>query len=49
MKVKKEGKLHLNKTTIVNFETRLDRDEQKAIKGGTGNEPAQTTDLAVLC
>ena len=49
MKQKKEVKLRLNKTTIVDFDIRLGSDEQKVIKGGTGNDPVLTTDVLVFC
>jgi len=44
MKEKKEKKLRLDKITIQDLNSTLDRDEQKAVKGGSG-----TTDLIAFC
>lgn len=44
-----EKKLFLNKITVWNFEYVLDRDAQKAIKGGADNTQTKTTDIIVFC
>ncbi|MCP5104912.1 MAG: hypothetical protein GY950_16115 [bacterium] len=49
MKKQKEKKLQLNKLTIKNLDADLDRDEQKKIKGGTGNDPQPNTVIPVYC
>ena len=44
MKLKKDKKLRLDKITIRDLDSILERDEQKAVRGGLG-----TTDLAAFC
>ena len=44
MKKQEEKKLRLGKITIQDLDSTLDRDEQKAVKGGSG-----TTDLIAFC
>jgi hypothetical protein len=48
MKETKEKKLSLKKTTIWNHDSILDRDEQKAARGGTGNE-LRRTEIIIFC
>lgn len=45
----KEKKLQLKKITIQNLNALLDREEQKAIKGGTDVVPFGTTDVPIYC
>lgn len=49
MKKNSGKKLTLGKVTIQDFQESLERDEQKAVRGGTDVKPAGTTDLAVYC
>ncbi len=49
MKKRSEKKLNLGKVTILNLQANLDRDEQKAVRGGSVMESAGTTKLAVYC
>ena len=51
MKSKKTKKLRLRKETIQDLDIALDRDEEKMIKGGTGNgcEAAGTTQVPIFC
>jgi len=49
MKKRSEKKLNLGKVTIQDLQANLDRDEQKAVRGGSVMEPARTTKLAVYC
>jgi hypothetical protein len=42
-------KLTLGKVTIKDLQANLDRDEQKAIRGGSVASPSGTTNLAVYC
>jgi hypothetical protein len=49
MKQKKEEKLRLGKITIADFETRLDKDAQEAVRGGSESNPALTTVTPVYC
>ena len=49
MKEKKEKKLHLNKITIQDFDSVLDGDRQKKIKGGSGAIPFGLTNIPIVC
>ena len=49
MKPKKENKLRLNKTTIQDLDTVLDRDEQKRIKGGSESHQSRDTQIPIFC
>jgi hypothetical protein len=49
MNEKKDGKLRLNKVTIRDLETRLGKDEQKKVKGGTGNTLESITNRPIFC
>jgi hypothetical protein len=46
----KEKKLCLGKVTIQDFETHLDNDDQKTIKGGADNvQYVGTTNMPIYC
>ena len=49
MKQKKEKRLRLDKQTIQNLDTVLDRDDQKRVKGGTNTVEPGTTQVPVFC
>ena len=49
MKKRSVKKLTLGKVTIQDLQVRLDRDEQKAARGGSVMDSAGTTKLAVYC
>ena len=49
MKKRIKKKLTLNKVTIEALQANLDRDAQKAIRGGSVASPSGTTNLAVYC
>jgi hypothetical protein len=49
MKQKKEKRLCLDKQTIQNLDTVLDRDDQKRVKGGTDTIEPGTTQVPVFC
>ena len=49
MKKRSEKKLNLGKVTIQDLQANLDREEQKAVRGGSLMEPSGTTKLAVYC
>jgi hypothetical protein len=49
MKEKKEKKLNLNKITIRDFDSVLDGDQQKQIKGGSGAIPFGLTNIPIVC
>ena len=49
MKEKKEKKLLLNKITIQDFDSVLDGDQQKAIKGGSDVHQFGLTNIPVVC
>jgi hypothetical protein len=48
-KKEKEKRLRLGKTKIQDFNTALDRDAQKRVKGGTGNGQEPTTQVPIYC
>lgn len=49
MKEKKEKKLRLDKITIQDFDSVLDGDQQKEIKGGFGADLFGLTNIPVVC
>ena len=49
MKKQIKKKLTLSKVTIKALQENLDKDEQKAIRGGSVTSPSGTTNLAVYC
>jgi hypothetical protein len=49
MKKRSEKKLTLGKVTIQYLQANLDRDEQKAVRGGSVIYPEGTTRIAVYC
>jgi hypothetical protein len=49
MKEKKEKRLGLNKKTIQNLYTILERDDQRKVKGGSGQQQPGTTEVPFHC
>jgi len=49
MKPTTEKKLRLGKRTILDFNTVLEREVQKMVKGGTSSGVKGTTDVPVYC
>jgi hypothetical protein len=46
---KKEKKLRLGRITLQNLNTALDKNEQKAVKGGTDGGAPGTTQVPIYC
>ena len=44
-----QKKLFLNKITVWNFDSVLDRDEQKKVKGGSDDLSRGTTNKPIYC
>ena len=49
MKEKKEKKLQLGKVTVQDLTASLERDEQKAVKGGSLCSNTGTTEMVIFC
>jgi hypothetical protein len=49
MKKSSEKKLTLGKVRVQDLQARLDRDAQRAVRGGSDASPLGTTNLAVYC
>ncbi|MCK4761752.1 MAG: hypothetical protein KAW12_06085 [Candidatus Aminicenantes bacterium] len=47
--MEKEKKLKLEKSTVQNLNTILDREEQELLKGGTNVVPMGTTAVPIYC
>lgn len=47
--MEKEKKLRLSKITIRDLDTDLDKEQQKAVKAGTGVVPLGTTNIPIFC